>query len=224
MNSKIKNYVEVLFSDIPRSKKANELKEEILSNMSERFDDYIQEGETENQAYSKVISSLGDIDEMLADVMPTDEFVKEARHYRRRNARNTAIGVGMYIIGAAFLIGFAALGDILGKGDLFPIVGLLILLMISAVATGIIVYSYMSTPLEYKDYNVETKKEFENLDSKHSRLLKNILSIYWTVILVIYLGVSFITMRWDITWLIWIIASVFQSILKVVFELRYGHE
>ena len=35
MNSKIKNYADGLFSDIPRSKKANELKEEILSNMSE---------------------------------------------------------------------------------------------------------------------------------------------------------------------------------------------
>lgn len=44
MNSKIKNYVEVLFSDIPRSNKARELKEELLSNMSERFEDYIQEG------------------------------------------------------------------------------------------------------------------------------------------------------------------------------------
>ena len=76
MNSKIKNYVEVLFSDIPRSKKANELKEELLSNMSERFDDYIGDGKTENQAYSLVISSLGDIDEMLEDVMPNDEFVR----------------------------------------------------------------------------------------------------------------------------------------------------
>ncbi len=224
MNNKIKNYVEVLFSDIPRSKKANELKEEMLSNMSERFEDYMQKGETENQAYSKVISSLGDIDEMLADVMPTDEFVKEANFYRSRNAKNTAIGVSMYIIGAAFLIGLAALGDYFGKGDIFPIVGLLILLVISSVATGIIVFSNMSTPLEYKDYNVETKKEFENLDSKHGKLLKNILSIYWTVVLVIYLGVSFITYRWDITWIIWVIASIFQSILKTVFEMRYGNE
>ena len=153
MNSKIKNYVEVLFSDIPRSKKANELKEELLSNMSERFDDCIQEGKTENQAYSLVISSLGDIDEMLAEVMPNAEFVQQASFYRNRNAKNTAIGVAMYIIGAVFLIGLGGLGEFLGNEDFYGVIGLLILLVISAVATGIIIYSNMSTPPEYKDYN-----------------------------------------------------------------------
>lgn len=48
MNEKIYNYVNVLFTDIPRSKKTEDLKEEILSNMSERFEDYIQKGKTEN--------------------------------------------------------------------------------------------------------------------------------------------------------------------------------
>ena len=224
MNSKIKNYVEVLFSDIPRSKKANELKEELLSNMSERFQDYIQDGKTENQAYSQVISSLGDIDEMLAKVMPGDEFVKQANYYRKRNARNTAKGVAMYIIGVAFLIGFAAIGEQLGGGVIYPIIGLLILLVISAVATGIIIYSNMSIPLEYKDYNEETRREFRNLDNRQMRLLRNILSIYWMAITFIYLAISFITMRWGITWLIWVLAGVFESIIKIVFDMRQDDE
>ncbi|NMA48881.1 MAG: hypothetical protein GX947_03820 [Tissierellia bacterium] len=76
MNGKIMKYVEVLFSDIPRSKKSNKLKEEILSNMSDRFEDYIKDGKTENQAFSLVVSSLGDIDEMLAGVIPDEEFIK----------------------------------------------------------------------------------------------------------------------------------------------------
>lgn len=83
MNKKIRDYVEVLFSDIPRSQKANELKEELLSNMTERFDDYISQGKSENQAYSLVISNLGDVDEMLAEVMPDADFVSQARSYRR---------------------------------------------------------------------------------------------------------------------------------------------
>lgn len=224
MNSKIKNYVDVLFSDIPRSKKANELKEEIASNMSERFEDYRQEGKTENQAYSLVISSLGDIDDMLADVIPNDDFIKEANYYRKRNAKNTAIGVAMYIIGAAFLIGLGGFGDLLGDGDFYAISGLLILLVISAIATGLIIYSNMSTPLEYKDYNEETRKEFKNLDNKHSRLLKNVLSIYWIAVTFIYLSLSFITMRWDITWIIWLLAALFEAILKTVFEMRYGDQ
>ncbi|HHX60248.1 MAG TPA: hypothetical protein GX707_05855 [Epulopiscium sp.] len=224
MNSKIKNYVEVLFSDIPRSKKANELKEEILSNMSERFEDYIKTGKTENQAYSLVISSLGDIDEMLAEVMPSDEFLKSANYYRKRNAKNTAISVAMYIIGAVFLIGFGGIGQLLGNEELYGIIGLLILLVISAIATGIIIYSNMSMPLEYKDYNEKITKEFTAIDNKHSRLLKNILSIYWLIMTFIYLAISFLTGQWGITWIIWILAAVFESIIKTIFEMRYGNE
>lgn len=224
MNNKIKNYVEVLFSNIPRSRKANELKEELLSNMSDRFEDYIKEGKTENQAYTQVISNLGDVDEMLADVMPGDDFVKEANFYRKRNAKNTAIGVAMYIIGAAFLIGLGGLGDYLGNGDVYAIIGLLILLVLSAIATSIIVYSHMSTPLEYKDFNQETKQEFKNLDSKQSRLLEGIQSILWITVTFIYLMVSFFTGAWGITWIIWIFASIIQEIIKTIFEMRYSHD
>ena len=63
--------------------------------MTERFDDYISQGKSENQAYSLVISNLGDVDEMLAEVMPDADFVSQARSYRRRNARNTAISVAI---------------------------------------------------------------------------------------------------------------------------------
>lgn len=224
MNAKIKNYVEVLFSDIPRSNKARELKEELLSNMSERFEDYIDQGKTENQAYSLVIGSLGDIDEMLAEVMPTDEFLNSANYYRKRNARNTAISVAMYIIGVVFLIGFAAIGENMGGGDVYPIIGLLMMLVISAIATGIIIYSNMSMPLEYKDYNAKINKELIPVDSKQGRLMKNILSIYWLIVTFSYLAISFITYQWGITWIIWVLAAVFEMIIKTIFEMRYGDE
>ena len=70
MNNKIKNYIDVLFSDIPRSKKATELKAELLANMNDRYDDYIKEGKSENEAYSASVSNIGDIDALLSEVMP----------------------------------------------------------------------------------------------------------------------------------------------------------
>lgn len=224
MNTKIKNYLDALFSDIPRSERAVELKEELSVNMSERFEDYLSEGKTENQAFSLVISSLGDLDAMLEEITPSDQFREEAHYYLRRNARNTALGVAMYILGAAALIGFGGLGSYFNLGDVLPIVGLLILLVFAAIATGLIVYSQMSTPLEYKDYNEQAKKEFKNLDSKYSRLLRNLLSIYWILVTFIYLAISFTSGAWGISWIIWILAAVFESIIKTVFEMRYGHD
>ena len=224
MNNKIKTYIEVLFSDVPQSIKASELKKELLFNMSESYDDYIGQGKTENEAYSLVVSNMLDVDEMLADLMPSDEFIKQANYYRKRNAKNIAISIGMYIIGVAFLIGLGGFGPFLGNQVSYGIAGLLALLVISAIATGIIIYTNMSTPLEYKNYNGDDKQEFKNLDSKHARLLSNILSIYWLIITFIYLSISFITGLWAITWLIWILAVVFQLILKTIFEMKYSNE
>ena len=215
MNSKIKNYVEGLFSDVPRSNKSNKLKEEILSNMSERFEGYIRDGKTENQSYSLAVSSLGHIDEILADVMPNDEFLQQAYYFRNRNAINTSISVSMYIVGAAILIGMAGLGQILGNPGTYAVIGLLVLLLIVAISTGIIIYSAMSTPQEFKDYNKKAKLEPEHLNTKGSDLLKNIMSVYWTIITVIYLGISFTTGLWAITWIIWVLASVFEPLMKI---------
>ena len=51
------------------------------------------------------------------------------------------------------------------------------------------------------------------------RNLKNLLSIFWSLATIAYLLVSFLTMRWDITWLIWPIAGVVSGIIKTIWGL-----
>lgn len=224
MNKKIRDYVEVLFSDIPRSQKANELKEELLSNMTERFDDYISQGKSENQAYSLVISNLGDVDEMLAQVIPDADFVKEAHFYRRRNARYTAISVAMYIISPMFVVFFETIGQIGRSFELFETLGMLVFFLLIGGATALLIYSTMSTPPEYKDYNEQTKETQRLYAGKNGRILKSIQSIYWLLVTIFYLSVSFMTSRWDITWIIWLLAGVLGEIVKTILEMRYADE
>lgn len=224
MNDQIKKYVDDLFMNIPRSSKVDNLKAELLANMSDGFVNYILDGKTEEEAYELVIKDLSDLDEMVAIVASTEEFAEEAHFYRVRNAKNTALGVALYIIGAAFLIGLGGFGEYLGKSDFYGLVGLLILLVISAFATGLIIYTHMSTPPEYKDYDNEFENEYRYIDRKHARILSSYLSIYWIIVTFIYLTISFLTMRWDLTWIIWIIASAFQLVLKTIFEMKYSKE
>ena len=215
MNNKIKNYIDVLFSDIPRSKKATELKAELLANMNDRYDDYIKEGKSENEAYSASVSNIGDIDAILSEVMPDADFKKQADYYRKRNARNIAIAVAMYILGAVALIGCSALG---ASGS--AILGLLLLLTLAAVATGIIIYTGMSTPIEFKDFEGNNEKEHAVYSSKSGQNFKAAVSIYWSVITIAYLLVSFLTFRWDVTWIVWPVAGIVCGIWKTVFEMR----
>ncbi len=219
MNKKIKNYIEVLFSDIPKSKKALELKEEMLSNMNERFTDYINNGKSENQAYSLVISNLGDIDEMLKEVMPTEEFSKKADFYRTRNAKWRAVSIMIYILSPAVLMG----SDILfNSGEL----GLLVMFLLIAIATGIQVFISYSTPPEFNsknndddDFNYSVLKNPED-----KSLLKMYSSILWSIATLVYFIISFTTMHWHITWLVFVVAGILDSILKTTYALLKSKE
>lgn len=218
MEKKIDNYIEVLFSDIPRSKKAIELKEELRANMNERYQDYLQQGESETQAYSLTVANIGNVDEMLCEVMPNESFKEEAQRYRVRNAKLTGFSVGLYILGPAILVASALFGD------QAAVIGVVLLLICTAIATGIIVYSNMSIPQEYKDY-------LEQSDGRHvvsmrssNKKMQAILSLFWSVVLVAYLLWSFISSAWQITWIIWPIAGVTSGIIKTIFELRNSNE
>ena len=45
-------------------------------------------------------------------------------------------------------------------------------------------------------------------EKKKSGVIANVGSIYWALVVAIYLGWSFLTFRWDYTWIIWPVAGV----------------
>ncbi len=67
MNEEIKDYVDSLFLNIPHSQEVSELKKELLFNMSKNYENYIQQGKTDEEAYQLVINDLKELDEMVID-------------------------------------------------------------------------------------------------------------------------------------------------------------
>lgn len=215
MNYKIESYIGALFADVPRTQKAQELKEELLGNMNERYEDYLRSGKSEAEAYSMTVANMGDVDAMLAAVMPDEEFRREAQRYRTRNARNTAIAVGMYILGAALVV----LSSMF-ETDNIAILSVVGLLVIAAVATGLIIYTNMSTPQQYKNVDADERREQELLRTSAGRKFKAAMSLYWLVITVVYFAASFWSNAWHMTWLIWPLAAILSGILYTIFEMR----
>ena len=215
MNRKIKNYVDVLFNDVPTTRKAAELKEEILSTLNEHFEAHMAEGKSENQAYTEALADMGNIDELLESLAPERELKPRIEEYRRRKAKNTAIAVMTYIIGAMLLCALPALADVFNAGneDKAGVIGLILLLLCVAGATGLLIYTKMSVPQDVEPY-LERKKERFDTSSERGRYWASVSKLFWMVVTVIYLCISFTTMAWHITWLIWLIASaVWQAIL-----------
>lgn len=72
--------------------------------------------------------------------------------------------------------------------------------------------------------NENSIKELSDLEGNYTNLLNNITQIYWITITTIYLLISFLTGRWDISWIIWLPASIVPLILKTIFEMKYGYK
>lgn len=223
MNTKIKNYVDVLFNDIPNSRKAAELKEEILSNLNEHFEALIKEGKSENQAYTEALAALGDVDELLKSVIPDKDSTNKINEYKQKRAKITSIAIMLFILGTVFLIGMGGISGVLGYGrvEIMAIIGLIIMLCLSAVATGLIIYVNMSIPQDIEPYitHVKNKRRIDfDTSTTSGKFLDSFMKIYWILIVVIYFVISFTTDAWHITWLIYLIGAAVEQAIKMFAE------
>ena len=57
-------------------------------------------------------------------------------------------------------------------------------------------------------------------ENQNKRIAKQVNEIIAMIVLIIYLGISFITFAWHITWIIWVVYGIIEQIVKLIFELR----
>ena len=218
MNKKLTNYVNGLFSDYPNSKKARELKEEILSNLTEHFQDAINNGASENEAYTEAISKLGNIDELLQSIMPDKDLAEKINAFKAKKAKITAIAVMLYIIGTAIFIGIPGVAALTHSSNiaLCGILGLITLLIFVAIATALLIFVNMSAPQEILPYIAEKEDNWIDKTTKNGALIGMINDICPIIILVAYFIISFTTRAWQITWVIFLLNPVITAILKII--------
>ncbi len=227
MSKRIENYVNSLFAESKMDKKTKELKEEVLANCMDRYNDYLAEGHSEIQAFNLTVSNLGDIDELLYgneeenDVKPVVND-KEEKYYRIRNARFTSIAVALFILSVISLIVIATIGESIGLEEMFGVIGLTSMFGLVAIGVGILIYINMSTPSEYKKPSEDS--DFNNLSPKKRRLMSIISSIVMSVATVIFLICGFVYGMWFTAWIIFPICGISMSIVSSIIELGENHE
>ena len=92
-----------------------------------------------------------------------------------------------------------------GEDDLHTALAVPFLLLFVGVGVFLIVrtniiWDSMNMLLEQGDYRREKKMD------EHKN--ETVGQIYWCLVTAIYLGYSFITRRWDISWIVWPVAGV----------------
>lgn len=130
----------------------------------------------------------------------TREEKEQYEKGRRRSALIMSVAICMYILS---VVPFFVLDN--GK------IMMTIFFIIIAVATMLIVFSALSRPKRNRSGQIQTKE---------TKLYKQITSILSGIILVIYLLTSFLTGAWNITWILWVIYGIMCEIIKLIFTLK----
>lgn len=209
MVQRIREYVDSLFKDAPHTKKAMDLKEEVCSNLIDKYVDLTGQGVSDEDAYNEAVASIGDTDELFALIK--DERRPEDPQAGKRRAILTSVAIGLYILSFIPVIITDATA------------GVVAMFVFWAVATVLIVYAGMSRPKYQRmdDTMVEEFKEWKQQGSRQASFYHELSGILWTLVVIAYFIVSFLFGGWEITWIIFLIGAAVQQILRACYRLRH---
>lgn len=211
MKEQLIQYVELLFAGAPNS---TEIKQEILQNTLDRYDDLLSQGKTPEAAYRLAISGIGDINEILEGGQE-NVYQAEAVSYspveqprgERENRLRRAVAVAFYILCPVPLF---ILGDV-GSG----VMGLCLMFLLIAAATVLIMIS--RDPEEENRKNASGREAYQG---PRQELRKSIGTLIWVVGLALYFILSFSTHAWYITWLVFPITSCVRGLVNACIDLK----
>lgn len=224
---KIKNQINYLFASAPKTRKAVDLKEEMTQNSIEKYHDLLKEGYSEENAFDNVIASIGDVTDLF-ESLEDKNLLYLTEEQRKKKAMLTAVAVGFYIFaGVVFFLGSFLEETFFwsGSGSMvnFTLLGLIVAGVICILPTCMLVYSANMYPDYHKKQNnsmVENYKETVHEQNRNKAVKSSINVIIWTLTLVLYFLISFITMAWYVTWVIFLIGICVQAVAGLIYSIR----
>lgn len=213
MRDQLIRYVDLLFAGAPD---AGDIKQEILQNTLDRYDDLVAQGKAPAAAYSLAISGIGDVSEILSSRSASASQVCESTAPETGTDYHghpltpawkkvlRAFGVCLYIICPIPLFILSEIG--------MDTIGLCGTLGIVAVATALMVIA--------GGKNTEKKQEKAPTDDPRSELRQAVKSIIWAVGLCLYFIISFATGAWYITWVIFPLIGAVQGLVTACMDLK----
>ncbi len=147
-----------------------------------------------------------------------DGMVREKKErFRPAFTRQLTIGIVLCVVGViplflAMILSFTSANVLYtaGVAGMLFIIGIGVFLIVRCS----IIWAGMNMLLEEGDYTRAGKEE--------SKRMAPVASIYWCLAVAIYLAYSFITRRWDVSWIIWPVAGVAYGVLVGIMKVVHS--
>lgn len=210
MREQLVQYVNLLFAG---SEDTEEIREEILQNTLDRYDDLIDQGKSPEAAYRLAITGIGDLNEIIyGNSVPNQEPVYQSIPvYETEETESSimirklirAVAIGLYILCPIPVILMSSFGL-----DEIGVCGTLG--MVAAATILLIVFSKKNTPSFSHYRNPSGRKAMK----------KSINKLVDALGLALYFIVSFATGAWAITWLIFPLMGAVNGLVNACIDLR----
>ena len=225
MNERIRKYIDELFADAPKTRKAMELKEELVVNTIDKYHDLISEGYQEEDAWQMVINSIGDVTELFEE-LKEENPLRLSEEERKKKAVLKTVAAGLYILAGVVYLAWMLIAHRMfffyKYSDVVMEVGLILAALICIPPTCMLIYAANMYPDFHKreDSLVESYKEARYIRNRERAIKTSISAIIWLVTLIVYFIVSFVTFQWAVTWIAFLIGGCAQAVAMLVFSLR----
>lgn len=208
MRDKLIQYVQLLFAGAPDSE---DMKQEILQNTLDRYDDLIAEGRSPETAYRMAIKGIGDVNDILSGTpqgRPSPESPVKTKDDGDTTTKKMlrAIAIALYILCPIPLFLLSEMG--------MEVIGLCGLLVMVAVATAM-----MMIGAKKEDQDTDDTWDSRPAGPKEE-LQKSINTVIWVAGFAAYLLISFRTHAWYITWLIFPLIGAVQGLIRAILDLK----
>lgn len=134
MSDRIKKYIDEIFAKAESCPENDDMKQEILQNTLDKYNDLLAEGKTPEEAYTAAIASIGKLDGIIKKNTVTYTYTKEeVLRDRKKSAILLSVSVALYILSILppILLDNTVFSETLAPALMFVII---------AIATALIIY------------------------------------------------------------------------------------
>lgn len=162
---------------------------------------------------SKSDFNIVEQNEVYIDNKLRESLIEIQQKYRAKYTAGITVGVVMCLFAAVPLI----IGGLLEESDSNLISLVILLLLLVTIAT----YIFIRVSIKYDGYNKLLNQQTRSKKGQEAdEITEQVSTIYWAVVVGIYLGWSFFTSNWSLTWIVWPVSGVLYAIIPSIINLK----